>query len=108
MAGASARRRASNGWRLVMPRLALVGISLAAVASSSACGGDSSYGGGGVGNPPPSCTAENAPATTSVSMETGMVYSPSCVKISPGATITFHNADSIAHTVTTTDTGLTD
>ncbi len=67
------------------------------------CGGSSSstypYGGGGSPKPA-ACTASSATATTSVSLS-GMQYVPSCIKVSPGATVTFQNADSVAHTVTT-------
>jgi plastocyanin len=66
---------------------------LAVAALAAGCGG-SSYGGNDGGSPG-ACTA-----TTSVSMN-GLEFVPSCVKISPGATITFTNADSVAHTVTT-------
>ncbi len=83
-----------------MRRLAIAVVSMMSLAGLvSGCGGGSSgYGGGS--NPPPTCTAATATATTSVSLS-GMSFVPSCVKISPGATITFQNADSIAHTVTT-------
>jgi plastocyanin len=49
---------------------------------------------------PPACTAASATATTSVSLS-GMEFVPSCVKVAPGATVTFQNADSVTHTVTT-------
>jgi len=65
-----------------------------AAALAAACGG-SSYGGN-----PPACTATSATATTAVSLS-GMEFVPSCVKISPGATLTFTNDDPVAHTVTT-------
>jgi plastocyanin len=82
-----------------MRRLALVVLSTAALAGLvPGCGGGTSYGGGG-GNPA-ACTAATATATTSVSLS-GMQFVPSCVKVSQGATVTFQNADSVAHTVTT-------
>ncbi len=77
-------------------------IALAALAAlaplAGGCGGSSvGYGGGGGGA---SCTAAVATATNEVSLS-GMEFVPSCVKIAPGASITFTNADSVAHTVTT-------
>ena len=85
-----------------MRKLALVGVSIASVAAFGwGCGGGSSgYGGGMNSTPPPTCTAASAMATTSVSLS-GMQFVPSCVKISTGATVTFQNADSVTHTVTT-------
>ena len=83
-----------------MRRLVLLALSTASLAGLvPGCGGGNGYGGGS-GNPPPGCTAATATATTSVSLS-GMQFVPSCVKISQGATVTFQNADSIAHTVTT-------
>ncbi len=83
-----------------MRRLAVTGVALAALAASgSGCGGSSGYGGGS-NNPPPTCTAADATPTTSVSLA-NMAFAPSCVKIAVGATLTFHNADSVTHTVTT-------
>jgi plastocyanin len=89
-----------------MLRLALVGMSLAGFAA--ACGGGGSGGGygggmGGGGTTPPStpttgCTATTATATTSISLS-GMTFVPSCVKVSPGAMVTFQNADSVTHIV---------
>jgi plastocyanin len=91
--------RIEHGGRLDMRRLALVVMSLGSIVGFGAgCGGGSSgYSGG---NKPAACTATSATAATSVSLS-GMEFVPSCVKISKGATVTFQNADSIAHTVTT-------
>ena len=46
------------------------------------------------------CTTANAQGTSTVVMQS-MAYSPVCVKVSQGATVTFVNQDSVAHTVTT-------
>lgn len=70
-------------------------VLLAALAA--ACGG-SGYGDGG--NPPPTCTAESATATTAVSLSAS-AFVPSCIRVAPGATVTFTNRDAIDHTVTT-------
>lgn len=42
-----------------------------------------------------SCTA-----TTAVSI-TGFTFSPACITVSPGATVTFTNDDDVVHTATT-------
>ncbi len=82
-----------------MRRLALVVMSLGSIAGfGAACGGGSS--GYSPGNKPAACSATSATATTSVSLS-GMEFVPSCVKISKGATVTFQNADTVNHTVTT-------
>ncbi len=78
-------------------RAMLIGAALAA----AACGGSD---GGSSGTPPPACTAASATATTSVSLS-GARFVPSCVKVAPGAAVTFTNDDSdpygaALHTVT--------
>jgi plastocyanin len=65
---------------------------------AAACGGSStSYGSTGS-----ACSAATAVATTTVSIQ-GMTFSPSCIKVAAGATVTFTNHDAIAHTVTADD-----
>lgn len=68
---------------------------LAALAAT-ACGG-SDYGGDGGGD---GCTAASATATTSVQLVAN-AFIPSCIRVAPGATVTFTNADTMPHTVTT-------
>jgi plastocyanin len=79
-----------------MKMLLCAAILLAAVG----CGGGSSNGGGD-GNQQPACTAANAQATTSVAMANGMLFIPSCIKITRGATVTWTNDDAVTinHTV---------
>ncbi len=78
-----------------------LGLAVAAVAGFGAgCGGGSSGYGGSGGTKPSACTADVATATSSVSLS-GMEFVPSCVKVSKGATVTFQNADTVQHTVTT-------
>jgi plastocyanin len=72
-------------------------MALAAVVAG--CGGSSGYGGGGGGGGT-QCTAANATAVTTVTMA-GFQFVPSCIRIAPGATITFDNTDTMTHTVTT-------
>lgn len=52
-----------------------------------------------------SCNASNATATQSVAL-TNFAFSPTCIKVAKGSTVTFTNQDPAAHTVTgkTTDT----
>ncbi len=84
-----------------MRRLAIAVVSLASVAGFVACGGGgtSGYGGGGT-TKPGACTASNATATTSVSL-VQMSFEPPCIKVAPGAMVTFTNDDTTDHTVTT-------
>ncbi len=45
------------------------------------------------------CTAATATATTSVSLA-GMMFVPYCVRVAPGAEVTFANLDAVDHTAT--------
>jgi plastocyanin len=75
-------------------------MAVAALVVAAGCGGGLDYGGGSGGNTA-ACTAATATATTSVSLQ-GTSFVPSCIKVAPGSTITFTNADSVTvHTVTT-------
>jgi plastocyanin len=78
-------------------RLVLVGSSLVAALAMAGCGGSSSD-----AAPAPGCSAATAVATTSVSIQ-GMAFSPSCIKVASGATVTFTNNDTVPHTVTADD-----
>ena len=80
-----------------MRGLVRVGMVLAGILAGCG-GGSSSYGGGMDGGT--QCTAATATATTSVRLS-GMAFVPSCIRIAPGATITFDNVDAVTHTVTT-------
>jgi plastocyanin len=62
-------------------------------------GGGGPYGGGGGGGMT-GCTATSATATNTVSMQ-GMAFVPPCVLISKGETVSFTNADTMQHTVST-------
>jgi plastocyanin len=52
--------------------------------------------------PPPVCSAATAVAATSVTIQ-GAAFSPNCIKVAAGATVTFTNNDNVAHTVTADD-----
>jgi plastocyanin len=58
-----------------------------AVLGLAACGGSD-------------CTPDNAAGTSSVALQ-GNAFSPSCLKVSHGNTLTFQNQDGVLHTVTT-------
>ncbi len=71
-------------------------LAAAALAAVAGCGGSSGSSQSNVG-----CTASSATATTSVSLA-GTSFSPSCILVSAGSSITFTNVDGgFAHTVTT-------
>jgi plastocyanin len=76
----------------------LLGIALVAALASSGCGGDSTYTPGGS----TACTAATATATNTVTMA-GMAFSPSCIKVAAGTTVTFTNNDTTTHDVTAND-----
>jgi len=76
-----------------MRRLAVAVVSLAGLVSG--CGGTDS--GSDEGTPPVPCSAASATATTSVSI--AGQFLPFCVRISPGATVTFTNIDYADHAV---------
>lgn len=76
----------------------LLGIAIVAALASSGCGGDSSYTGGGS----TACTAATATSTSTVTMA-GMAFSPSCIKVAAGTTVTFTNNDTTTHDVTAND-----
>jgi len=79
-------------------RFALIGMSVVVVAFA-ACGGSTSPAYGGV----PGCTAATATATNQVTMQ-GMAFSPACIKVAVGTTVTFTNNDAtLVHTVTADD-----
>jgi plastocyanin len=78
-------------------RLVLVGSSFIAAIAMAGCGGSSSY-----AAPPPGCSAATATDTTSVTIQ-GMAFTPNCIKVAAGATVTFTNNDTVAHTVTADD-----
>jgi len=81
---------------------------IAAAALALGCGSnpyDMGSGGGMV-----TCTVGNSMPTTSVTIQ-GMAFSPQCIRVAPGAVVTFTNADAVAHSATadtggTFDTGL--
>jgi plastocyanin len=75
------------------PLVLVVGLLVAAF-TIGACGGSSGYTGGA-----PACSAATATATTSVSIRAS-AFTPACITVAPGATVTFTNSDSISHTVT--------
>jgi len=75
-------------------RLVLVVGLLVAAFATGACGGSSDYAGGA-----PACSAATATATTSVSIRAS-AFTPACITVAAGATVTFTNSDSILHTVT--------
>jgi len=75
-------------------RLVLVGSSLVAALAMAGCGG-TSY----TAAP---CTAASATAATSVDIR-GSAFSPKCIKVSAGDTVTFTNNDTVPHTVTADD-----
>lgn len=81
-------------------RTPLVVAALVAVSTLAACGGSSSTYGGTP--PPPACTATSATATSNVAM-VGMAFSPACIKVAAGTTVTFTNSDTVTHTVTADD-----
>jgi plastocyanin len=62
-----------------------------------ACGGSDTSGGGGGGSGT-TCTADNATKTTSVSLQ-GSAFSPDCILVDQGATVTFTNADGFDHQI---------
>jgi plastocyanin len=68
---------------------------IAFIALAAGCGSSYDSSGGMAA----ACTPATATATNSVTIS-GMAFSPSCVKVAAGATVTFTNADAIAHTVT--------
>jgi plastocyanin len=76
----------------------LLGIALVAALASSGCGGDSTSTSGGS----TACTAATATATSTVTMA-GMAFSPSCIKVAAGTTVTFTNNDTTTHDVTAND-----
>ena len=80
-----------------MKRLVLVGSSLVAALVMAGCGGTSSNYGGA-----PACSAATATATTSVSIQ-ALAFTPTCIKVTAGSTVTFTNNDTVAHTVTADD-----
>jgi plastocyanin len=59
----------------------------------AACGGDDGE------STSTACTAANATATTSVSLDND-AFNPACIRVSPGATVTFTNTDNEDHTAT--------
>jgi plastocyanin len=73
-------------------RVVLVGSSLVAALAMAGCGGTSSYAATG-------CSDATAVATTSVTIQAS-AFSPNCIKVAAGNTVTFTNRDSIIHTVT--------
>jgi plastocyanin len=78
--------------------LVLVVGSLVAALVIGACGGSStSYGGGA-----PACSVATATATTSVTIQAS-AFTPPCIKVAAGATVTFTNNDAMQHTVTADD-----
>lgn len=77
-----------------MPRPSLI----AALLVACACGSSSGYGSSS-STPLPLCDAGSATATTSVTIQ-GMAFLPACIKVAAGATVTWSNMDTIAHTAT--------
>jgi plastocyanin len=69
-----------------------------AIVTLAACGGSSSPSYGGA----PGCSASTAIATSQVVIQ-NMSFSPACIKVAAGTTVTFTNNDSITHTVTADD-----
>jgi plastocyanin len=72
-------------------RLVLVASSLVAALAMAGCGGTSYVA--------PGCSATTAVATNSVTIQAS-AFSPKCIKVSAGDTVTFTNRDTIIHTVT--------
>jgi plastocyanin len=79
-----------------MMRIAPVALAALAIGCGGSYGSNTSYGS------PPACTAGNAVATTDVNAA-GMSFSPSCIKVTAPATVTFHNVDAMPHTATADD-----
>jgi manganese oxidase len=66
------------------------------------CGGSGNY----TASAPPPCTSANATtitAASTVSLQSPMAFSPSCITTTTGTSITFRNNDTIQHTVTDLD-----
>jgi plastocyanin len=76
-------------------RISFVSLALATLA---ACGGSSSPSYGGA----PACSASTAIATSQVTIQ-NMAFSPACIKVAAGTTVTFTNSDIVTHTVTADD-----
>ena len=91
-----------------MSRLKLGALLVASLTLPTACGSGSGGGygtgsGGGYGSMntgSTGCTASSATQTTSVSM-VDMSFSPACIKVTSGQTVTWTNNSSLTHTVTT-------
>lgn len=62
-------------------------LAVLAALGLSACGGSD-------------CTPDNAEGTSTIALQ-GNTFSPSCIKVSQGNTLTFRNQDAVVHTVTT-------
>jgi plastocyanin len=76
----------------------LLGIALVAALASSGCGGDSTSTTGGS----TACSAATATAANTVTMA-GMAFSPPCIQVAAGTTVTFRNDDTTTHDVTAND-----
>ncbi len=76
-----------------MLKLKLSAFLALAIAGLAACGSSSSS------NSSTQCTASSATSTTSVSM-VDTSFSPACIKITAGQTVTWTNNSSLTHTVT--------
>lgn len=80
-----------------MERTRFIALAFLATSSLLACGGSSNPMSGTI-----TCSAATATATTQVNMA-GMTFTPACIKVSPGTTVTFNNNDSTSHTATADD-----
>src|SRR5512139_2499914 len=94
----------SSPWRgkeRNMHRTSVIGIAAVGVGMVVGCGSgdDSGYGGGGGGGSGSACTSATATATTAVSAQDSR-FSPACIKVNAGQTVTWTNTGAIPHTVT--------
>ncbi|HEX3898495.1 MAG TPA: cupredoxin family copper-binding protein [Mycobacteriales bacterium] len=85
---------------MTMTRARLLTVSLTALALTSAlagCGSSKSSGNAAAG-PGSSCMTVTG-STAKVTIE-GFKFSPACISVATGTTVTFTNEDSVAHTAT--------
>lgn len=75
---------------------------LAVLVFAVSCGGsDDNHDNHNTGDQDSTCTATNAVSITNLK------FSPACVTVAPGSTVTFTNDDNVAHTATTNATQVT-
>lgn len=90
---------------MTMTRARLFTVSLTAIALTSALAscGSSKSGGDAAAGPGSSCMTITG-TTAKVTIE-GFKFSPACVSVATGTTVTFTNEDSVAHTATASSSG---